>query len=179
MATLAPVAQALPGSPTLSPGEQALHSQFAHVMGDGVPAVGIITTDGPEGGFAVTVSTFRAVPQTLPGVLVSLNGNSPAGRAVQLNGVFVISMLEPGLAPLGALAAGAADNDAWDSPAESAHTCPIPHHKAAVTALECRVTGTHTTGLHAILIAEVIAIRQGTQPRPRTSPALARHLCVA
>lgn len=179
MATLAPVAQALPGSPTLSPGEQALHNQFAHVMGDDVPAVGIITTDGPEGGFAVTVSTFRAIPQTLPGVLVSLSGNSPACRAVRLNGVFVISMLEPGLAPLGTLAAGAADHDSWEGPAASPHACPIPHHKAAVTALECRVTGTHTTGLHAILIAEVTAIRQGTQPRPCTSPAPARHLRVA
>src|SRR5690242_13985198 len=67
--------------------------QFTAAMGLAATGVSVVTTDGLQGRFGLTVSAVSSVSADPPLVLVCINRKSPAVAAVDGNGVFAVNLL--------------------------------------------------------------------------------------
>jgi len=71
----------------------SLRSDFRSAMSQAVTSVSIVTTDGPEGPYGLTVSAVSSVSAEPPMLLVCVNQKSVACNAIEANGSFAISVL--------------------------------------------------------------------------------------
>jgi flavin reductase (DIM6/NTAB) family NADH-FMN oxidoreductase RutF len=132
---------------------------FLKCMGRAVSGVTVVTTDGPAGRFAVTVSAVNSVSADPPLLLACIQNHSPANRAIRANGVFCVSVLAAGQAHVSDTFAGRPRAGspfdfavaAWSEAATGA-----PRLDGAAAAFDCDLWSVHEAGSHTVFIGRVL-----------------------
>ena len=87
-------------------------ADFISSMSRAVNGVSIVTTNGPQGRFGLTVSSMTSVSATPPMLLVCINRDAVPHDAIRANGRFTINVLGEGQQAVANQFAGRTDNDA-------------------------------------------------------------------
>ena len=148
------------------PAESADPGRFIDAMGRAVTGVNVISTDGPAGRFAVTVSAVSSVSAAPPMVLACINRRSPASSAVRENGVFCVNVLGAGQSHVSDTFAGRPASGqpfdfgcaGWDGEATGS-----PCLLGAVASFDCALESAVDAGTHTIFVGRVLAVRQEDQ----------------
>jgi flavin reductase len=146
----------------------AERTAYVSAMGAVATGVSIVSTDGPAGQFAMTVSAFSSVSADPPTVLACINRRSPLVAAVRRNGVFCVSVL-------GAEHAGIADRFAgrprdglaydFSTAAWGSLETGAPYLAEAVAAFDCELDQAIDQGSHLVVFGRVVAVASGgSQP---------------
>ena len=125
-------------------------------------AVNIVTTDGPAGRAGFTASAVCSVTDDPPTLLVCMNRGSSGAAAFDGNGVLCVNTLSAGQDPLSNAFAGftGLEGEARFSVGEwDAMETGAPALLGAAVTFDCRVTDVIEKGTHAVLFAEVQAVR--------------------
>ncbi|MEU2084302.1 flavin reductase family protein [Streptomyces albus] len=148
-----------------APQRPVARGDFVAAMGNAATGVTVVSTDGPAGRFAQTVSAMCSVSADPPSLLVCVNERSPLAAAARENGAFAVSVLSAGqthvsdvfagrpsalTGPYGPYAAydfGCADWHALDTGA--------PVLRDAAAAFDCRLTDAVRQGTHQVLFGAV------------------------
>jgi flavin reductase (DIM6/NTAB) family NADH-FMN oxidoreductase RutF len=147
---------------TIAP-DQLLTSRqdFVDAMGNAATGVTVVSTEGPAGRFAQTVSAMCSVSADPPSLLVCVNERSPLAAAAVRNGVIAVSVLAAGQAHVSDVFAGRPahgsgpydfDCAEWDVLATGA-----PVLRGAAAAFDCRLADSVTQGTHQVLFGAVVA----------------------
>lgn len=82
-------------NPVVRDGHSALADRagFLQAMSSVANSVSVVTTDGREGKFGQTVTSFCSVSADPPQMLCCIRGASPVRTAIELNGCFTINVL--------------------------------------------------------------------------------------
>lgn len=137
---------------------------FIAAMGLAATGVSVVTTDGGHGRFGLTVSAVSSVSADPPLVLVCINRKSPAGPAIEANGLFAVNMLASGHQAYAETFAGRpregrpfdfANHD-WEEGETG-----LPLVKNATAAFECETHQHLDAGTHRIFIGRVLAAHRG------------------
>lgn len=147
------------GGPVADP---ALTPAFLKAMGAMATGVTIVSTDGPGGRYAQTVSAMCSVSAEPPMLLVCLHGRSPANEAIVANGVFCVNVLATQHDHVADTFAGRpwAGKASWD------FTCGdwgvtasgAPKLTDAIASFDCVNAEVVQAGTHKIYIGRVTAI---------------------
>jgi flavin reductase len=145
----------------------SVQSDFRSAMSQAVTGVNIVTTDGPEGRYGLTVSAVSSVSAEPPMLLVCVNQKNVACSAIQANGSFAINVLateQQSAAETfsGSVAHGDAytfDDENWTTAVTSS-----PVLKGAVATFDCKIEAVIPAATHTIFIGRV----QATRARPGT-----------
>jgi flavin reductase len=132
---------------------------FVAAMSRAVTGVSLVTTDGPAGRYAVTVSAVASVSADPPMVLACVNQRSPLAAAIRANGVFCVNLLSAEQARLADIFAGRPDagkpfdfaSASWREAATGA-----PCLEGALASFDCASHDTHDAGTHTIFIGRVV-----------------------
>lgn len=84
----------------------ATPAEFIAAMGKCATGVTVITTDGAGGRFGVTVSAMTSVSAEPPLLLVCVNRNNLASKAIDQNGCFCVNVIETEQQPVAQVFAG-------------------------------------------------------------------------
>lgn len=126
-------------------------------------AVNIVTTDGAAGRAGFTASAVCSVTDEPPMLLVCLNRNASAYRAVNANGVLCVNTLGAGHQDLSRLFGGRTPMDERFAAGEwSSAVTGAPVLKSASAAFDCRVVDRTAVGTHDVLFCAVREIVLGT-----------------
>ncbi|MFF1355685.1 flavin reductase family protein [Streptomyces sp. NPDC058297] len=147
---------------TIAP-DQLLTSRqdFVAAMGNAATGVTVVSTEGPAGRFAQTVSAMCSVSADPPSLLVCVNERSPLAAAAVRNGVIAVSVLAAGQAHVSDVFAGRPAHGSgpydfasaeWDVLATGA-----PVLRGAAAAFDCRLADSVTQGTHQVLFGAVVA----------------------
>jgi cob(II)yrinic acid a,c-diamide reductase len=139
---------------------QSYRDAMSHFAG----AVHVVTTDGPAGRRAVTISATCSVSDNPATVLVCLLREHEQNRFFIENGVFAVNTLAAKHRPLSEAFSGrmALSQDErfalgeWDRLATGA-----PVLKDALAVFDCRVVSRQDHATHYVLFGEVLALRTG------------------
>lgn len=127
-------------------------------------AVNIVTSDGTAGRVGLTASAVCAVTDDPPTLLVCVNTATGLDRQFAANGVLCVNTLAAAQDSLSSLFGGFLDADMearfqaaqWDVAATGA-----PVLRGALVAFDARVADVIRKGTHAVIFAEVEAVRHG------------------
>jgi len=126
--------------------------------------VTIVTTDGPAGRLAVTVSAASSASADPPLVLACINRRSPVNGGIHANGVFCINVLAIGQEHLSDSFAGrprdGAPFDFTRAEWTSAKT-GSPILQGAVAAFDCALQSSHGAGTHTVFFGRVLEVLEG------------------
>ncbi|MEV6698968.1 flavin reductase family protein [Streptomyces sp. NPDC051453] len=147
---------------TIAP-DQLLTSRqdFVAAMGNAATGVTVVSTEGPAGRFAQTVSAMCSVSADPPSLLVCVNERSPLAAAAVRNGVIAVSVLAAGQAHVSDVFAGRPaqgsgpydfDCAEWDVLGTGA-----PVLRGAAAAFDCRLADSVARGTHQVLFGAVVA----------------------
>ncbi len=136
--------------------------EFRNAMARLGAAVNIVTTDGAGGRAGFTASAVCSVTDDPPTLLVCMNRGSSGASAFEANGVLCVNTLCAGQQELSNAFAGFTGLEgearfsigAWESMATGA-----PALSGAAVSFDCRITDVVEKGTHAVLFAEVQAVR--------------------
>lgn len=137
---------------------QADRAGFLQAMSSVANSVTVVTTDGLEGKFGQTVTSFCSVSADLPQMLCCIRAASPLRAAIERNGCFAINVLSECQSSI-------ADAFAGRSTAFPAYDFNhIPHASddngcptivGASCLFSCRVADAIASGSHAIFVGNV------------------------
>jgi flavin reductase (DIM6/NTAB) family NADH-FMN oxidoreductase RutF len=158
----------MPDAPAAPPaGDAPLRSAYLRAMAAAVTGVTVVSTDGPAGRFAQTVSAMCSVSAEPPTLLVCVNRASPLVAAVAANGVFAVNVLAAGQAHVADTFAGRpAGGGAYDfGCAEWASLASgAPALLGAAAVFDCTATSATDAGTHRVLFGLVGAADGGGAP---------------
>lgn len=138
--------------------------KFIRAMGRIFSLVTIVTTDGPAGRFAVTVSSASSASADPPLVLACIQRRSPVNAAIHSNGVFCVNVLAIGQEHISDNFAGRSRDDAtfdFASIAWKTIRTGAPVLEGAVAAFDCLLHSTHGAGSHTVFFGRVLDIVEG------------------
>ncbi len=126
--------------------------------------VTVVATDGPAGPGAVTVTAFSSVSADPPTIVICLQSKGSAAAAVIDNARFTVNFLSEADRSLAELCAGHGGSDhaarladpGWFLGPDS-----LPHWRAAIAHLTCRLIEAVEIGSHRVLVARVTAAGPG------------------
>lgn len=144
-------------------GEQPsiVRERFLGAMGRVFSSVSIVTTDGPAGRFAITVSSVSSASADPPLMLACIQRRSPVNAAIATNGVFGINVLAVGHEHLSDNFAGRPRQGApfdFDAAEWATSKTGAPLLKGAVASFDCVVDSTHEAGSHTVFFGRVLDI---------------------
>jgi flavin reductase len=142
----------------------AHRSRFVTAMARIFSAVTIVSTDGPGGLAAVTVSSVTSASADPPLVLACIHRRSPVNAAIHVNGVFCVNILALGQEHLSDCFAGRPrDGTAFDfARAEwTAQKTGSPILQGSVAAFDCVLQSSHGAGTHTIFFGRVLEVVEG------------------
>jgi flavin reductase (DIM6/NTAB) family NADH-FMN oxidoreductase RutF len=130
-------------------------------------SVAVVTTDGPAGRQAATVSAFCSVSADPPTLLACLHAASRAASAIAINGAFTLNILPEADRALAVLFSGRAEED------RAACLAGLPMLEGGAlgprfpgaTSFACRVIRAELQHTHRLFIGAVAAVALG-DPRP-------------
>ena len=146
------------------PGPCASPADFVSAMARAATGVSVVTTDGPDGRFGITVSAVSSVSAEPPMVLVCINRRSPAVVAIGDHGRFAVNMLADHQASVARTFSGRPDRgDPYDfaTHAWQAGATGLPCLAGAAAVFECAVETAIDAGSHRIFIGRVIVAEAG------------------
>jgi len=140
-------------------GRPSAANAFTDAMSRAVNGVSIVTTDGPNGQFGLTVSSMTSVSATPPMLLVCINRSSIAHDAIRDNDRFAINVLASHQHEIASQFAGHSDavdryrfeREYWDAAAS------LPRLRGASAFFECQLVSAMTFGSHSIIVGQVTA----------------------
>jgi flavin reductase len=135
--------------------------RFLGAMGRVFSSVSIVTTDGPAGRFAITVSSAGSASADPPLVLACIQRRSPVNAAIAANGVFSVNVLAVGHEHLSDNFAGRPRQGApfdFEAAEWAVSKTGAPLLKGAVAAFDCVVHSTHEAGSHTVFFGRVLDI---------------------
>lgn len=141
--------------------EGAARNEFLHAMRRAVTGVQVVTTGGPAGRFAVTVSAMSSVSADPPLLLVCINRRSPVCGAILENRTFCINVLSAEQARVSDTFAGRiSDGKPYDfGCAEwSVQRSACPQLVGAVASFDCALWKAHEAGSHVVLIGRALSV---------------------
>ncbi|MER1995882.1 flavin reductase family protein [Arthrobacter sp. NPDC055585] len=137
--------------------ENYAREAFIRAMGAAATSVTIVSTDGPAGRCAQTVSAMASVSADPPCLLVCVNDKSPLAAAVLANGTLAVNVLADGQADAAQTFAGqSVDGGApYDFARHQwqAGALGQPQLAGSSAVFECRLVGAHRYGTHHVFIA--------------------------
>ena len=134
---------------------------FLAAMGRVFSMVTIVSTDGPAGRFAVTVSSAGSASADPPIVLACINRRSPVNAAIHANGVFCINVLALGQEHLSDCFAGRPrDGVSFDFAGADWVTGKTgsPILRDCVAAFDCVLQSSHGAGSHTVFFGRVLDV---------------------
>ncbi|MDJ1158404.1 flavin reductase [Chelatococcus sp. SYSU_G07232] len=147
------------------PGEEPPTSPvFREAMSRIAGAVHIVTTGGAAGRAGFTATSFTAVSDAPPTVLVCLNGTSRILPILEANGVFCVNTLASGdedIADVFAGRTGLHGEDRFSVGQWRLLDTGSPALGSALASLDCRLVEARSIATHRVFIGEVLAIRIG------------------
>ena len=159
-------------------GSAITRDEFIHAMRRAVTGVQVVTTSGPAGRFAVTVSAMSSVSADPPLVLMCINRNSPVCAATRLNQAFCINVLSAEQAHVSDTSAGRIrDGKPYDFGCAEWATphSGCPRLVGAVASFDCALWEAHEAGSHVVFIGRVIsASRDDREPLLYTGASYGR-----
>lgn len=137
--------------------QRATIQSFTEAMSRAVSGVSIVTTDGPNGQYGLTVSSMTSVSASPPMLLVCVNRSSAAHDAIRDNERFAINVLAAEQREIANNFAGRSettgrylfDQAIWDS------RIALPRLRNAAAYFECSLVSAMTFGSHSIFVAQV------------------------
>jgi flavin reductase (DIM6/NTAB) family NADH-FMN oxidoreductase RutF len=126
--------------------------------------VTIVSTDGPAGRFAVTVSSAGSASADPPLVLACINRRSPVNAAIHANGVFCINVLAVGQEHLSDCFAGRPrDGASFDFAGTDwvSGKTGSPILRDGVAAFDCVLQSSHGAGSHTVFFGRVLEVLDG------------------
>ena len=134
---------------------------FLAAMGRIFSMVAIITTDGPAGRFAITVSSVTSASADPPIVLACVNRRSPVYDAILANKAYCLNVLAYGQEYLSDCFAGRPRGGApfdfaaaqWTGGATGA-----PILTGAVASFDCALLESHDVGTHTVFFGRVLEV---------------------
>jgi 3-hydroxy-9,10-secoandrosta-1,3,5(10)-triene-9,17-dione monooxygenase reductase component len=120
--------------------------------------VTVVTSAGPDGPCGVTVNAFTPVSLSPPLVLVCLNAESSAGRAIERDGVFAVNILsgeQESLSRRFASPTRPRGQAAFHGVAHRSGSTGAPLLDGVACWLDCRVSEFHRAGDHVVVIGQV------------------------
>lgn len=145
--------------PIGEPIQEISQQTFRNAMAMMGAAVHVITTDGPAGAGGFTASAVTSVTDTPPTLVVCVNNNVSAFRALCENRVLCVNTLGSGHREISRLFSekvgleqrfGAAR---WRTGVTGA-----PILEGAVVSFDCRIADIKTVGTHSVMFCEVVAL---------------------
>nr|WMD00081.1 flavin reductase family protein [Aminobacter niigataensis] len=145
---------------------------FLQAMGNVAHSVSVVTTDGREGKFGQTVTSFCSVSADPPQILCCIRTGSPLKSAIEMNGCFAINVLGERDFRTAEVFAGRSTEFPAYSFEHVAHGkdhngCPI--FDSASSQFSCLLTSSIGSASHAIFVGNVTDARLG-----RDAPLLYR-----
>lgn len=124
-------------------------------------AVNIVTTDGPAGRAGFTASAVCSVTDSPPTLLVCVNRSSSAAAPFLGNTALCVNTVGPRHEGLAMLFGGKTPmNDRFaEADWDTIHT-GAPVLSEAVVAFDCVATRCEEIGTHAVIFAEIVAVRR-------------------
>jgi flavin reductase (DIM6/NTAB) family NADH-FMN oxidoreductase RutF len=141
--------------------------EFIAAMSNAATGVTVVTTDGPGGRFAQTVSAMCSVSADPPSLLVCVNQRSPLVSAARRNGHFAVNVLGAAHAHVSDTFAGRpSDGQPYDFGCArwGRLESEAPVLDGAAAAFDCRLTEVSAVGTHLVLIGTVLASRYSGAP---------------
>jgi len=142
--------------------------RFVTAMARMFSAVTIVSTDGPGGRAAVTVSSATSASADPPLILACIHRRSPVNAAIHANGVFCVNVLAVDQGHLSDRFAGRPrDGIAFDFAQASWTTAKTgsPLLSGAVAAFDCVLQSSHGAGTHTIFFGRVLeTVEQAEMP---------------
>ncbi|MGE0563497.1 MAG: flavin reductase family protein [Pseudolabrys sp.] len=136
--------------------------RFLGAMGRVFSSVSIVTTDGPAGRFAITVSSAGSASADPPLILACIHERSPVNAAIVKNGVFSVNVLSVGQEHLSDCFAGRPREGLTPFDFDSAEWLPgktgVPLLKGSVAAFDCMLHSLHQAGSHTVFFGRVVEI---------------------
>ncbi|MFF6946903.1 flavin reductase family protein [Streptomyces lavendulae] len=146
---------------------ESVRAAFLSAMRTVAASVAVVTTSGPAGRYAQTVSSLCSVSADPPTVLVCINRSSPLAAALVANGAFTVSVLGPHQVHV-------AESFAGHLPGEQRYDfgCTrwapllsgVPAIQDGTAAIDCRLHEAAEAGTHIVAIGKVLASRTAEQP---------------
>ncbi|MCP5087829.1 MAG: flavin reductase [Rhodobacteraceae bacterium] len=146
-------------------------ASFLEAMSRVASTVSIVTTDGPAGRAALTVSSLVSVSadSPLPTVLVCINKSSAACPVILSNGAFCANVLredQQHIADIFAGRTGHVGEDRFVAANWAKGTSGAPQLVDPLASLDCRVTHSDLVGAHHVIFAEVQSLCIGSREQP-------------
>lgn len=138
-------------------------TSFRQALGQFGSGVTVVTTRSPEGQpLGLTVTAFSSVSLDPPLVLVSVDARSEANSGFRSSGIFSVSILAEGQAPVSRQFARPG-SDKFTRVALETGQNGLPLVAGALVHLECTVRSAHPEGDHILYVGEIrhIAVRPG------------------
>jgi flavin reductase (DIM6/NTAB) family NADH-FMN oxidoreductase RutF len=129
-------------------------------------AVNIITSDGPAGRLGFTATAVSSISDTPPSLLVCMNRRSLQNGPLKQNGVFCVNTLSAGQQQLSGVFSGVGKLEMDERFRHGAWTTPetgSPVLLETIVSFDCRIVQAVEVNTHTILIAEVLAVKNGSQ----------------
>lgn len=139
---------------------------FRNAMSRLGAAVSIVTTDGEAGRHGLTASAVCSVTDSPATILVCINRQSSAHRAIVANGVLCINVLTPGHRELASRfgRSGVSPEEKYGDCAWSALSTGSPVLEGACVSLDCSVSEVRAVGTHSVFFCRVEAIASALEP---------------
>lgn len=140
----------------------ATPAEFIAAMGKCATGVTVITTDGAGGRFGVTVSAMTSVSAEPPLLLVCVNRNNLASKAIDQNGCFCVNVIETEQQPVAQVFAGQIkleNGDRFACADWTQHTTGAPLLDNALASFDCHIEQQMDLGTHTVFIGKVVAVK--------------------
>lgn len=136
-------------------------ASFLSAMSRLYAGVSVVTTDGPGGRFALTVSATNSVSADPPTILVCIRRQSPINAAIRRNGAFCVNMLADDQQHVSETFAGRPrTGDSYDFGIAEwmTQTTGSPLLAGAVAAFDCTLQSAYEAGSHTIFLGDVRSV---------------------
>jgi len=130
---------------------------FTEAMSRAVSGVSVVTTDGANGQYGLTVSSMTSVSANPPMLLVCVNRSSVAHDAIRDNECFAINVLAAEHREIANQFAGHSDTGSRYLFDRAVWECSnaLPRLRKAAAYFECSLVSAMTFGSHSIFVAQV------------------------
>lgn len=140
--------------------------KFLAAMGKVYSLVSIVTTDGPAGRFAVTVSAVSSASADPPMMFACIHRRSPVNAAIHTNGIFCVNVLAIGQEQISDCFAGKdCEHRPFDFAAAHWTACKTgaPVLRGVVAAFDCLLHSSHGAGSHTAFFGRVLETIEGDE----------------
>lgn len=155
-------------NPVVRDGHSALADRagFLQAMSSVANSVSVVTTDGREGKFGQTVTSFCSVSADPPQMLCCIRGASPVRTAIELNGCFTINVLSENQSSIADAFAGRSTEFPTYNFSHIPHGtddngCPTIVGGSCL--FSCQLADTIESGSHAIFVGNVTWVGRGAE----------------